>query len=101
MVGQDGDGVSLARVSVHGSRHALEETIGAWGQGHQSFGQDCQDSRHRLQPGQDVAGQVERRPENGQGHRQPPRPKHPHRIHRQEQHESQTTFKIVTTCLFY
>ena len=101
MVGQDGDGVSLARLSVHGTRYAFEETIGARGQGDQSFGQDCQDLRHRLQQIQDVARQVESRPENGQGHRQPPRPKHPHRIHRQEHHESQTTIKIVTTCLFY
>ena len=95
MVGKDWDRVSLAGVSVHGTRDAFDETVGARGSGHQSPGQDCQDSRHRLQSGQEFARQVESRPENGQGHREPPGTKHPHRIHRQEHHESQTTFKIV------
>ena len=95
MVGQDGARVSLAGVSVHGTRDAFEETPGARGPGHQSLGQDCQDTRHRLQQGQDFARQVESRPENSQGHRRPPGTKHPHRLHRQEHHESQTQIEIV------
>ena len=99
------DRVSLAGVSIHGTRDAFEETVGARGSGHQSFGQDCQDTRHRLQSFQDFARQVESRSENGQGHRRPPRPKHPHRIHRETHHESQTTFEIVKnirgSCFFF
>ena len=90
MVGQDGDGISLARLSVHGTRDAPGQETGAWRSRHQSIGQDSQDSRHRLQSLQEPRGQVEGRQEDGQGHRQPPRPKHPHRIHRQEYHEGQT-----------
>ena len=37
MVGQDGDRISLARLSVHGTRHASEETFKARRSGHQSL----------------------------------------------------------------
>ena len=101
MVGQDGDGISLARLSVHGSRDASEKETGTRRSGDQSIGQDCQDTRHRLQSFQDVGGQVGCGQENGQGHRQPPGTKHPHRIHRQEHHESQETFEIVKAFLIF
>ena len=87
MVGQDGDGISLARLSVHGTRDASEETLGARRSGHQSSGQDCQDTRHRLQSSQESTGQVDGRSKDGQGHRQPPRAKHPHGIRRKKHHE--------------
>ena len=95
MVGQDGDGISLAWLSIHGTRDAFEKEVGARRPWDQSIGQDCQDSRHRLQSGQDFGGQVESGWKNGQGHRRPPGTKHPHGIHRQEHHESQETFEIV------
>ena len=100
MVGQDGDGISLARLSVHGTRNASQETIGPRRQGYQPIGQDCQDSRHRLQSIQESTGQVGGRQEDGQGHRQPPRTKHPHRIHRQK-HESQTEVTLVKRFLLF
>ena len=59
MVGKDWDGVSLARLSVHGTRDASEKETGARRSGHQSIGQDCQDTRHRLQSFQDFGGQME------------------------------------------
>ena len=95
MVGQDGDGISLARLSIHGTRHASQETLGPRRPGHQPFGQDCQDSRHRLQSSQESAGQVGSGQEDGQGHRLPPRTKHPHRIRGEKYHESQTEIAFV------
>ena len=95
MVGQDRHRISLARLSVHGTRDASEKTFGERGQGHQSIGQDCQDPRHRLQSIQESTRQVGSGQEDGQGHRQPPGTKHSHGIHRQTHHESQTTFEIV------
>ena len=46
MVGKNGHRISLARLSVHGTRHAFGETAQARGQRHQSFGQNCQTVRH-------------------------------------------------------
>ena len=99
MVGKDWARVSLARLSVHGTRHASEETVGQRRQGDQPIGQDCSDTRHRLQSGQKSRGQVGRGQEDDQGHRHPPGKVHPHRIHRQEHHASQT--KIASVILFF
>ena len=40
--------ISLARVSVPGTRHAFAETTQAWRFGYQSIGQDCQTKQHSL-----------------------------------------------------
>ena len=69
-VGQDGDRISLARLSVHGIRYASENTTEARGSGHQSIGQDRQTARHRLQSCQEFTRQVESRCQDDQGHRQ-------------------------------
>ena len=88
MVGQDGDRISLAWLSIHGTRHASEETSGALRQGDQSIGQDCQDTRYRLQSFQESTGQVGSGQEDGQSHRKPPGTQDTHGIYRKKYHES-------------
>ena len=95
MVGKDGNGISLARLSIHGSRHTFGQTTEKRRSGYQSIGQDRQDTRHRLQSGEESQGQVDGRSKDGQGHRQATRTQDTHRVHRQTHHEGQTTHENV------
>ena len=85
----------MARVPVHGPRHASRGTVETRGSRHQSLGQDRQATRHRLQPRRQSAGQVESRREDGQSHRAPPRAQYHDGTHRQENHAGQESTQVV------
>ena len=70
MVVQDGPRTSLARLPIHGAGHQTQEAAEAGRSRRQSFGQDRQTARHRLQSGQEFARQVESRRQDDQGHQQ-------------------------------
>ena len=79
-----------------GSRHASRETVETRGARRQSLGQDRQATRHRSQPSQKSAGQVESQREDGQGYRAPPRAPYHDGTHSQENHAGQANTEVIT-----
>ena len=101
MAGQNGPGISLAGLSVHGPWHAFEETLETRGPRHQPVGQDCQTTRHRLRQSQDFEGQACCRSSHDQSHRGIAGQADPNGKDREENHANQSQVECLNTCVFF